>query len=759
MKLEFKDYLKEMAIAQFGRVKGKHINDIDIGYAGWMLNNIKDGASNFSFLADDGSGKLSKKQIEDGINIILSGKKVAPTSVGKPVTALGAATTTPEPPKSLEPQKQAKDPSEYMIPEDKISEYQKSIEETFSKTNQHLAINALAGTGKTTILKHLAAKFSGGKKWLYLVFNKKNAQEATSGDKAFPPNVETMTSHKFLARVLNATRRDRPEVLPKSGVGGQASSDEGQDFGNKITKILDHHWFFNLANGMQKSPSFPGRGLGYNYQFIRFNKKKNVEEVAFVVKSKINRLVGLAKNFAINPSDPSAEQKIEEIMRKYDIDGTLSLKNKGDDDEPMVGEPNFTKQFVLLSLEILKATAPHGTVGDSNLDTAQDFDDIIWWPTLHPDKMVWPNKSNFEVALVDEVQDFNEAQKVMLENLAKNGIRIIIVGDPRQAIYRFRGADAKGFSNIEALLGSSSRGVSSHELPVNYRSGKKIIDFVNQKTHVKNLKSGRDHEGEVNPDATYEGVMSDIDNEWKKGSLEQETAFIARNNAPLLKAALHLLKNHIPFTIVGKDFSTEVLNFIYRIVGNDKIAIGKFNVGKFPVEDFDQTMRSYVIAKEDKYENKKDKEKYLDELNQLYSSISSLLEYVRQNGYKNPLTKSDIHTVGDLCSYIAQIFKGLDPDASDKDASAYDRIDKKKNVILTTAHKSKGLEFERVNILDDEQFPAGDSYDPDDEEEEQEHNAKYVAYTRATHALNITSGEEDKGKKKGGRKRLSHPDG
>lgn len=770
-KLSFEHYLniKEMATGQFNWQKKPigHINDWDKVKINWVLEKMFTDA-NFArdrkFKADDGSD-LSPEQVIAALKIRQQGGKVAPTSSREPIKAISAtsARITPTEPvptdpakgpeqQSLDSKKGAKDPSEYMISADKISEYQKSIEDSFSSSNKHLVINALAGTGKTTILKHLAAKFSVGKKWLYIVFNKTNAAEATSGDKAFPPSVESMTSHKFLARVLADTRKERPGVLPKSNARQNNDDDEGQDRGSKLSKILDGNWFFRAAKSIQDRSDFPGRGFPSAYQFIRWNNKKSQEEVAWVLKKKVEKLAGLAKNFAINPSSPDAKQKIEEIMKKYKIDGSLSLKQPGDDDDDdFVGDrlPDFTKQFVDITIQILNATAPHGSAGDANLDTTQDYDDIIWWPTLHPDKVVWPNSSKYSVALVDEVQDFNEAQKVMLENLAKNGVRIIVVGDPNQAIYRFRGADAKGFSNIQALLGGSSRGASSHDLPVNYRNGKKIIDYVNQNTHMKNLpvqlKAGRDHDGEVNPDAKYDEVMSGIDKEWSEGGqLKQETAFISRNNAPLLGTALKLLKKHIPFTIIGKDFSNEVLNFVYRILGNDKIGYGKVNAPKTPIEGFENTMKSYVLSKEDKYENKKDKEKYLDELYEMYQAMASLLKYVKENEYKNPLTNSKMNTIKDLCDYIYQIFKGLDP--QDKDAETYKKIDKKKNVILTTAHKSKGLEFERVNIVDDDLFPPGGDYDPEDEEAQQEHNAKYVAYTRAIHTLNITRSDGVKGK-------------
>jgi ABC-type cobalamin/Fe3+-siderophores transport system ATPase subunit len=58
----------------------------------------------------------------------------------------------------------------------------------------------LAGTGKTTVLRHIASFKKPGEKWIYLVFNKRNQLEAKE---SFPKDIESMTSHGFLKDVLN----------------------------------------------------------------------------------------------------------------------------------------------------------------------------------------------------------------------------------------------------------------------------------------------------------------------------------------------------------------------------------------------------------------------------------------------------------------------------------------------------------------------------------------------------------------------------
>ena len=70
---------------------------------------------------------------------------------------------------------------------------------------------------------------------------------------------------------------------------------------------------------------------------------------------------------------------------------------------------------------------------------------------------------------------------------------------------------------------------------------------------------------------------------------------------------------------------------------------------------------------------------------------------------------------------------------------------KEKPVVLTTAHRSKGLEFERVYLLRYDLFPHKKA--KREEDLEQEENARYVAITRAQDELHIIKLEGQPGYK------------
>lgn len=85
--------------------------------------------------------------------------------------------------------------------------------------------------------------------------------------------------------------------------------------------------------------------------------------------------------------------------------------------------------------------------------------------------------------MIDEFQDNNQVQKKLVSLLLKdkNGaIRpgsLFVVGDPKQSIYRFRGADVQVFKEMEEEISSSAGRVAP--LIYNFRSNPKIIEFVN----------------------------------------------------------------------------------------------------------------------------------------------------------------------------------------------------------------------------------------------------------------------------------------
>jgi ATP-dependent helicase/nuclease subunit A len=87
-------------------------------------------------------------------------------------------------------------------------------------------------------------------------------------------------------------------------------------------------------------------------------------------------------------------------------------------------------------------------------------------------------RQRFPVILVDEFQDSNPLQKELVELLCAEGQRLFIVGDPKQSIYLFRGADVSVFKHSQSE--TAARGGENLYFQESFRSREGIIRFVNR---------------------------------------------------------------------------------------------------------------------------------------------------------------------------------------------------------------------------------------------------------------------------------------
>jgi len=109
---------------------------------------------------------------------------------------------------------------------------------------------------------------------------------------------------------------------------------------------------------------------------------------------------------------------------------------------------------------------------------AVDFDDLLMLTVQvlerFPDaRERWQRA--FRYVLVDEYQDTNHAQYRLLQLLAANHRNLMVVGDPDQSIYAFRGADIRNILDFE----SDFRDARSVALEQNYRSTNTILNAAN----------------------------------------------------------------------------------------------------------------------------------------------------------------------------------------------------------------------------------------------------------------------------------------
>lgn len=105
---------------------------------------------------------------------------------------------------------------------------------------------------------------------------------------------------------------------------------------------------------------------------------------------------------------------------------------------------------------------------------AWDYDDIllecVTWLEATPTALQQV-RAQFPYVLVDEFQDVNAVQYHLVRLLAAEGQGLFVIGDPDQAIYRFRGADPRYFRTLQQDFPQAQ----VLRLTTNYRSTQTIV--------------------------------------------------------------------------------------------------------------------------------------------------------------------------------------------------------------------------------------------------------------------------------------------
>lgn len=83
-------------------------------------------------------------------------------------------------------------------------------------------------------------------------------------------------------------------------------------------------------------------------------------------------------------------------------------------------------------------------------------------------------RTQYPLALIDEFQDTDPVQYQIFDRIYREGGDLCFVGDPKQAIYAFRGAD------LATYLTARDAAARRYDLPFNYRSTPQLIDALNR---------------------------------------------------------------------------------------------------------------------------------------------------------------------------------------------------------------------------------------------------------------------------------------
>lgn len=294
----------------------------------------------------------------------------------------------------------------------------------------------------------------------------------------------------------------------------------------------------------------------------------------------------------------------------------------------------------------------------------------------------------FDWLVMDEAQDINPARRVLAKRMMKDNARALFVGDPRQAINAWAGADSNSMDIVHDDFHTQR-----FPLTVTWRCPKLIVE------RAKSLVS----DYEAAPEAP-EGQISEMNLDkfsaeaFLKSLVPGEDVIICRNTRPLVEMAFRMVKSGVACCIRGKGLSKPLIALARR--WEDVVTI----------EELDRRLDDY-LAKETQRLMSADREEQADMLNDQVEALKAFMEDI-------PATAS----IGRLVDRISELFaddnKGAPP----------------RGVHLMTAHGSKGLEYDNVYLLGANRFmPSRRARTRD--AVEQEMNLMYVAWTRAKKKL------------------------
>ncbi|MDX6531043.1 MAG: hypothetical protein QOH41_3333 [Blastocatellia bacterium] len=177
----------------------------------------------------------------------------------------------------------------------------------------------------------------------------------------------------------------------------------------------------------------------------------------------------------LNKNNHPVVERLDEAL--WGADSSTSERLRGR--VPTTGFDLLAKDYSLALLKLLREI-------DRRLDNEKqrlsvlDFDDLQLraLKLLDLPEVVSRGTERYRYFLIDEFQDTNSLQCDLMTRLAlMRGTNLFIVGDRKQSIYGFRGADVDVFSEMTAAI--EKAGGAQQPLHLNFRSQRPLIDYFN----------------------------------------------------------------------------------------------------------------------------------------------------------------------------------------------------------------------------------------------------------------------------------------
>ncbi len=539
--------------------------------------------------------------------------------------------------------------------------------------------------------------------------------------------------------------------------------------------------FTNKAAKEMKERVFKLLGpLAYKIQISTFHS------LGLLIIRENYEILDFAKNFTILDSDDTLTI-IKKILKEMNLDPQVynprMIKNKISSAKNELIDSKAYTRFANSDYEqiILEIFQKYETKIKNN--NSLDFDDLLCLPIQlfkkHPE-ILQSYQERFQYILVDEYQDTNEAQYTLIKMLSAKYKNLCVVGDIDQSIYGFRGANYRNILNFEKDYPNATM----IKLEENYRSTANILNVANaiiknnsqrkeKKLWTKNEEGLKIkyHQAYDEKDEAYY-VMSQIKKLIDNGTLKSEIAVLYRTNAQSRNMEEALLRENIPYKVVGSFYFynrkeiKDLISYLKLIYNEDDdvslmrvINVPKRQIGPKTIEALAEKAVSQGTSLYKAIDGGKELAfKMLIEDLKRTSADLSLTELVDlildKTGIRAELIKEKTLEAEVRLENLEE-FKSITKNFEENNGiisleeflleiSLVADIEEHKNntdvVTLMTVHSAKGLEFGHVFIIGLEEglFPHINALDSADDIEE-ERRLCYVAVTRAKRTLTLVN--------------------
>lgn len=302
-----------------------------------------------------------------------------------------------------------------------------------------------------------------------------------------------------------------------------------------------------------------------------------------------------------------------------------------------------------------------------------DFADMIFLPCRHG----WLARIA-DYIVVDEAQDMTTAQLEIAIGSVNDGGRVTVVGDDRQAVYAFRGADSDSLDRLKIELHATELGLTT-----TYRCGRVIVNLAAE--IVPDFEAGPE-----NPD----GMISSIGYENLSVTVGPGDFILSRVNAPLVSTAMKLLRAGKRARVAGQDIGKGLIGLINRMKARTVPEL----LTKIEVWSMREISRHEAVLAVAKNGRVRATQVKIEAVRDQVSMLISLVDGAK--------------SVTEVTTRIEHLF-------------ADDGLGDAGVITCSSVHKAKGLEANRVFVLADT-LRTGSA---------EEDNIRYVAITRAKQEL------------------------